>query len=77
VVDVTGFADKKRESIMAFSSQFYDPNSKEPQTAISTPEFLETIFAKMSVWGRSIQARYAEGFTVNRYPGVNNLFDLV
>lgn len=77
VVDVTAFADKKRESIMAFSSQFYNPASKEPQTAISTPEFLETLFAKMSVWGRSIQVRYAEGFTVNRYPGVNNLFDLV
>lgn len=77
VVDVTAFADKKREAIMAFSSQFHDPNSKEPQTAISTPEFLENLFAKMSVWGRSIGARYAEGFTVNRYPGVKSLFDLL
>ncbi len=77
VVDVTAFADKKRESIMAFSSQFFNPNSKEPQTPISTPEFLEAMFAKMSIWGRSIGVRYAEGFTVGRYPGVNNLFDLV
>ena len=77
VVDVTDFADKKREAIMAFSSQFYDPNSKEPQTPISSPEFLEALFAKMSLWGRAIGTRYAEGFTAARYPGVNNLFDLV
>ncbi|HXB41176.1 MAG TPA: bacillithiol biosynthesis deacetylase BshB1 [Bacteroidia bacterium] len=76
VIDITPFAEKKRESIMAFSSQFYNSDSKEPQTAISTPEFLEALFSKMSVWGRSIGVRYAEGFTVNRYPGVNNLFDL-
>jgi bacillithiol biosynthesis deacetylase BshB1 len=76
VVDVSDFADKKREAIMAFSSQFFNPASKEPQTPISSPEFLESLFAKMSVWGRSIGVRYAEGYTTTRYPGVNNLFDL-
>lgn len=76
VVDVTEYAEKKRESIMCFSSQFYNPESKEPQTPISSPEFLENLFAKMSIWGRAIGVRYAEGFTVNRYPGVKNLFDL-
>lgn len=77
VVDVSDFADKKREAIMAFASQFYNPASKEPETSISTPEFLEAMFAKMSVWGRSINVRYAEGFTVNRYPGVNDFFHLL
>lgn len=77
VIDVTDFADKKREAIMAFSSQFYDPNSKEPQTPISSPEFLETIHAKMSLWGRTIGTRYAEGFLTARYPGITNLFDLL
>lgn len=76
VVDVTDHADKKREAIMAFSSQFYNPNSKEPQTSISTPEFLEALFAKMSIWGRSVGVRYAEGFTAGRYIGVKNIFDL-
>jgi bacillithiol biosynthesis deacetylase BshB1 len=76
VVDITKEADKKREAIMAFSSQFFDPNSKEPQTPISSPEFLEALFSKMSIWGRAIGVKYAEGFTVNRYPGVEDLFDL-
>jgi N-acetylglucosamine malate deacetylase 1 len=77
VVDVTAFADKKREAIMAYSSQFYNPESKEPQTPISSPEFLEALYSKMSIWGRSINTRYAEGFTTARYPGVENLFDLI
>lgn len=76
VVDVSAYAEKKREAIMCFSSQFFNPNSDEPQTPISSPEFLESLFAKMSLWGRAIGVRYAEGFTVNRYPGVNSLFDL-
>lgn len=77
VIDVTAEAEKKRDAIMSFSSQFYNPNSKEPQTPISTPEFLEFLFAKMSIWGRAIGVRYAEGYTVARYPGVKSLFDLV
>jgi bacillithiol biosynthesis deacetylase BshB1 len=77
VVDVSDFAEKKREAIMCFSSQFYNPDSKEPQTPISSPEFLESVFSKMSIFGRTIGVRYAEGFTVNRYIGVNNLFDLI
>ncbi len=77
VIDVTAQAEKKREAIMAFSSQFYNPSSKEPQTPISSPEFLETLFSKMSIWGRAIGVRYAEGFTTSRYPGVENIFDLL
>lgn len=77
VVDISEHAEKKREAIMAFSSQFFNPASGEPETPISSPEFLEALFSKMSIWGRSIGVKYAEGFTVNRYPGVNNLFDLV
>ncbi len=76
VVDVTEHIEKKRASIMAYSSQFYNPNSNEPQTPISSKEFLEALFSKMSIWGRSIGVPYAEGFTSNRYIGVKDLFDL-
>jgi N-acetylglucosamine malate deacetylase 1 len=77
VVDVTPFIEIKHRAIMAFSSQFYDPSSKEPETPISSKDFLENLYSKMSVWGRAIGVRYAEGFCVRRYPGVNSLFDLV
>jgi bacillithiol biosynthesis deacetylase BshB1 len=77
VIDITDFMDKKMEAIMAFSSQFYDPKSKEPQTPISTKEFLEVIKAKNALWGRAIGVAYAEGFTSNKYIGVNSVFDLL
>lgn len=76
VVDVTPFVEKKIESIKAFSSQFFDPESKEPVTPISTADFLEFVKAKMRVYGRDIQAEFAEGFTVERVPGVEDLMKL-
>lgn len=76
VIDVSAFVEIKHKAIMAFSSQFYDPNSKEPETPISSKSFLESLNSKMSLWGRAIGVNYAEGFTVTRYPGVNSLFDL-
>ncbi len=77
VIDITKYNDKKMESIMAYSSQFFDPNSKEPQTPISSKGFIEYVNSKSRLFGRSISTDFAEGFTVNRYIGVNNLFDLV
>lgn len=76
VVDITPFIDKKIEAIMAFSSQFFDPNSKEPATPISSPEFMESVKAKMRVYARDIQAEFAEGFTVERTIGVEDLLKL-
>jgi bacillithiol biosynthesis deacetylase BshB1 len=77
VVDVTDHIEKKRDSIMAFSSQFFDPNSKEPETPISNEFFMEAVDAKMILFGRSIGVRYAEGFIAARNIGVKDLFDLL
>jgi bacillithiol biosynthesis deacetylase BshB1 len=77
VIDVSPFVEKKFESILAYSSQFFDPESKEPNTPISSPEFLETVKAKMRVAGRDIQVEFAEGFTVERSIGVEDLMKLM
>jgi bacillithiol biosynthesis deacetylase BshB1 len=77
VIDVTEYRDKKHEAIKAFSSQFYDPNSKEPETPISGKEFLDYVDAKMMICGRSIGVKYAEGFIASRTVGVKDLFDLL
>lgn len=76
VIDITKFADKKMEAIYAYESQFYNPDSKEPATAISGPEFLELIKAKHAIYGRYINALYGEGFMAHRPIGVKSLFDL-
>ena len=77
VIDISEFIDIKHKAIMAYSSQFYNPSSNEPETPISNKHFIETINSKMSILGRDIGVKFAEGFTVNRYPGINSLFDLV
>ena len=76
VVDISAHMDKKLESILAYSSQFFNPNSKEPETPISSQHFIDSVKSKNIILGRSINCAYAEGFTVNRYIGVENLFDL-
>lgn len=77
VVDVTGFIDQKVESVMAYKSQFYDPNSNEPITPIATKNFKESIFYRAADLGRLINTEYAEGFTTERYLAVNSLADLL
>ena len=77
VVDVTPFHEKKLEAIRAFSSQFFKADSKEPQTPISTHDFLQLVTAKMRVFGRDIGVEFAEGFTVERTVGVEDLVSLV
>jgi bacillithiol biosynthesis deacetylase BshB1 len=75
-VDVTGFIDTKMASVLAYKTQFYDPNSTEPQTPISSKNFTDSIKYRARDLGRLIGVEYAEGFTVERYVAVDSLFDL-
>lgn len=76
VVDVTGFVEKKCEAVFAYASQFFDPTSKEGDTPISSKNFKDSIRYRARDLGRLIGTDYAEGFTVERYPAVDSLFDL-
>jgi len=77
VVDITGFNDKRVASILAYSSQFYNPNSDEPETPIASKNFLESLNYRAQDLGRLIGTDYAEGFTVERYLAVNSLGNLI
>ncbi|MHA7830019.1 MAG: bacillithiol biosynthesis deacetylase BshB1 [Flagellimonas sp.] len=77
VVDVTGFIEKKTEAIMAYGSQFYDPDSDEPETPISSKNFTDSVNYRARDLGRIIGVEYAEGFTVERLVGVDSLEDLI
>jgi len=77
VVDVSEFVEAKIEAIKAFKTQFYDPESNEPTTPISGKEYLDFIKSRMREFGRPIGAQYAEGFKVERFMGVDDLFDLL
>jgi len=77
VIDITPYIEKKIEAIMAYKTQFYNPDSKEPQTPISSKAFLDFLYARAQEMGRPAGFKYAEGFNVVRTPGINDLFDLI
>ena len=76
LVDISDVMDEKIASYKAHKSQFFDPNSQEPETLISKPDFLENITGRARYFGQYIHANYAEGFILDNYIGVDDLFDL-
>ena len=76
IVDISDEMDQKTKAIKSFESQFYDSKSKEPNTPISTKDFMDSIQSKANLLGRSIGKSFGEGFTVERPTGTNNLFNL-
>ena len=77
VVDITGFTDKKIKAILAYRSQFYDANSTEPESPITSKNFFESLNYRSQDLGRLVGVDHAEGFTVERYLAVNSLADLM
>ncbi|MFB9052420.1 bacillithiol biosynthesis deacetylase BshB1 [Formosa undariae] len=76
VVDVTGFIETKEQAVLAYKTQFFDPESKEPETPISSKNFTDSVNYRAKDLGRMIGVEYAEGFTSERYVAVENLFKL-
>ncbi|WP_264558964.1 bacillithiol biosynthesis deacetylase BshB1 [Flavobacterium sp. N2270] len=76
VVDITGYMDNKVSSVLAYSSQFYDPKSKEPVTPITSKNFLDSIKYRAEDLGRLVGVDFAEGFTTERYLAVSSLDNL-
>jgi len=77
VMDVTGFMDKKEASVLAYSSQFFDPKSNAPETPITSKNFTDSISYRAKDLGRLIGVDYAEGFTSERYVAIENLSKLI
>ena len=76
VVDISQYFDRKIDVIMKYKSQFYDPNSKETDTVISSKEFFDSIEYRAKDLGRQTFCEYAEGFISHQLPKINFLNDL-
>jgi len=74
VIDITEHWETKEQSIRAFKSQFFDPNSTEPNSYISSPDFLSFIQARAQEMGHKIGVKYGEGFQSQKTMQVTNLF---
>ncbi|MGV8914166.1 MAG: bacillithiol biosynthesis deacetylase BshB1 [Kaistella sp.] len=77
VVDISDFMDKKIETCLAYKTQFYDPNSKEPMTPIATKDFLESLTYRAQDLGRLAGVAYAEGFTSERLLALKNFDGII
>lgn len=76
VADVTGFEHTKMRAIEAFESQFFNPDSDEPETVIATKSFKESTIARMYDYGRTVGKEAGEGFIVHRLPAVDDIMSL-
>jgi bacillithiol biosynthesis deacetylase BshB1 len=77
IVDVSEAWERKMESIRCFRSQFFDPASNEPNTYISSPEFMKMLESRGKELGHAIGVAFGEGFTRERHVGISSIFDLL
>lgn len=77
VVDISGYWDVKEASIRAYKSQFHDPNSTEPESYLTSPEFLEFLKARSQEMGHMIGAKFGEGYTKTKIIGIKDFFSLI
>jgi len=62
IVDISDTFDIKMKSVKAFKTQFFDPESTEPETFISQPNFLKFVESRAQVYGFRIGKSYGEPF---------------
>lgn len=77
IVDISETFETKMKAIKAHASQFYDPRSKDPETLLSKPEFLERIRTDCEYYGKKIGAKYGEPFFSWSPLGIRTIFDFV
>ncbi len=76
IVDISDVYDLRVKAIKAHESQFYDPNSMEPETFLSSQYFLEFMETRMKYFGQKIGVKYGEPFYSVESIGVNDIFGL-
>ncbi|WEK35162.1 MAG: bacillithiol biosynthesis deacetylase BshB1 [Candidatus Pseudobacter hemicellulosilyticus] len=75
LVDISEVFAERMKAIEAYTTQFYSASdaADEPQTYISTPDFLDSVVARSRMLGKRIGVKYAEGFMSEKKIGIRNL----
>ncbi len=76
VFDISAHIEEKFESILCYTTQFYNPEASEPETYISNPDFMESIRARARMLGKRIGVKYAEGYVTKKTVGIRS-FDTI
>lgn len=77
IIDVSDFWEKRMASILAYKSQFYNPDATEPETFISSSQFIDLLKARATEFGKSVGVKYGEGFNIDHHLGAKDLFNLL
>ena len=77
IVDVTDVWEQRMETIKAYKTQFHNEESNEPQTYISSPQFMDALVSRARLLGKRIGVQFAEGFISKKSIGIHNLDALV
>lgn len=79
LIDISDVFEQRMEAIKAYSTQFHNPSGTdgEPQTYISTPDFLDSVIARARMFGKRIGVKYAEGFITEKKIGIRSLDALI
>jgi len=76
VVDISDEFEQKVQAIRAYDSQFYQSESNEPDTYISSKAFMDSIEVRAKYFGFKIGVGYGEPFLVKGPLKINNLSDI-
>jgi bacillithiol biosynthesis deacetylase BshB1 len=79
LIDISDVFEQRMKSIEVYATQFFSSgtNDKEPQTYISSPDFLDSVIARARMLGKRIGVKYAEGFVSEKKIGIRNLDALI
>ena len=76
VVDISGQMELKLQAVKSYSSQFYNPESQESDTIISSASFLDSVSYRAKDLGRQSGCDYAEGFISHQFPRVRSVLEI-
>lgn len=77
VIDISKYIHKKIEAVLCYTTQFNTPLDNEPQTYISSPQFLESVKARALMLGKRIGVEYAEGFISEKVLGIKSFDSII
>ena len=77
IVDISDFLPAKMEAIKAHKSQFYNPESNEPETRLTTESFIDELENRSRYFGSLIGVAAGEPFYVREALNVDDPFALL
>ena len=66
ILDISDVWETRLQAVRCYKSQLFNPDSKEPKTGISSPDFLERLSARFRHYGAEIGAKYGEPYILHR-----------